>query len=152
MKTVYNYYMGKSFIIGIGAAIALLTLYFTIMLLAQASLNEALRQLYTLRLWVTPLVITFGIQVGLYSYVKDCNKRHMVSGKSTTVSTATSTTAMIACCAHHLTDILPIIGLSLVSTFLARYQVWFLAVGIASNLVGIGILSRELRKMGSYEK
>lgn len=142
MKTVY-----KSIVIGIGAGIALLALYFTVMAFTKTSLSEAIGQLYSLRFWVIPLILTFGIQIGIYVYISDCNKKHMVSGKSTAVSTTTSGTAMLACCAHHITNILPIIGLSVFATFLAKYQVWFLGLGIVSNIVGIGMLVRQLKKL-----
>lgn len=139
--------LSKSIFFGILGSISLLALYFAIMALARSSLSEALLQLKTVIAWVIPLIITFGIQVGLFVYIKDCAKKHAVSGKSTTVSAATSGTAMIACCAHHLTDILPIFGLSVLSTFLAKYQVWFLGIGIASNIAGILLLIKELKKM-----
>jgi hypothetical protein len=44
---------------------------------------------------------------------------------------------MIACCSHHLVDILPIIGLSVASAFLVRYQISFILIGVFSNLIAI---------------
>lgn len=140
-KTFY-----KPILFGISAGALLLVLYFTVMAITQTSLSVAFRQLYSLRFWVIPLVITFGIQVGVYMYIKDCNRKQMVGSKQTAVSTAASSTAMLACCAHHVVDILPIIGLSVFATFLAKYQVWFFGLGIISNLVGIGILMLQLKK------
>ncbi len=137
----------KAFIFGLLASVMLLTLYFVIMFISQASFSEAYTQLSSLALWVIPLVFTFGLQVGLYIYVKDYSKRHMVDGKTTTISSVTSGTAMIACCAHHLTDTLPIIGFSIFATFLSKYQTVFLGIGILSNLTGIGILFYQLKKM-----
>lgn len=139
--------LSKSILFGLIGSVSLLALYFAVMLLARSSVSEALLQLKTVIIWVIPLVLTFGMQVGLYVYIKDCAKKHAISGTQTTVSTATSGTAMLACCAHHLTDILPILGLSILSTFLAKYQVWFLGIGIASNIVGIAILIKQLYKM-----
>ncbi len=65
-------------------------------------------------------------------------------------SGGTSITAMVACCIHHVTDVLPILGLSVAASFLARHQRPFMLVGIAMNLIGIGVmffvLNRERRK------
>ncbi len=53
---------------------------------------------------------------------------------------------MVACCAHHLTEVLPILGLAGLSLFLTRYQIWFLGVGIASNFFGIIYLLYQIKK------
>ena len=58
----------------------------------------------------------------------------------------TSTAAMIACCAHHVTDVLPLLGLSGAAVFLAQYKVPFMVVGIISNIVGIGVMLRLIRR------
>jgi hypothetical protein len=62
----------------------------------------------------------------------------------------TSTLAMVACCAHHVTDVLPVLGLTAAATFLAQYRIAFMLVGLGTTLVGIAvmlvILFREWRK------
>ena len=65
------------------------------------------------------------------------------------VSGATSGTAMIACCAHHLADVLPILGLSGASIFLTQYQKPFLALGLSINLFGIAYILYILQKQKS---
>jgi len=66
-------------------------------------------------------------------------------------SGGTSVTAMVACCIHHVTDVLPVLGLSAAATFLTRYQHPFLLVGLGMNTVGIlvmlTVLYREYRKI-----
>jgi hypothetical protein len=47
-----------------------------------------------------------------------------------------NTVAMVACCAHHLTDILPVVGLAGAALFLGSYQSLFLLVGVLSSFVG----------------
>lgn len=131
----------RAIIIGFLASQALLIFYFLLMLLGRNSFSAALEQLQTLRLWIIPLITTFGIEVGLFSYLKG---KQEISAKSTAVSGATSGVAMVACCAHHITDILPLVGLSVFATFLTAYQPWFLALGIISNLIAIVLLLRKL--------
>ncbi|MFZ2202319.1 MAG: hypothetical protein WAV56_02870, partial [Microgenomates group bacterium] len=68
----------------------------------------------------------------------------------TAANTGMSGVSMVACCAHHLTDVLPLFGLAGLSLFLTRYQVWLLGVGIASNFVGIVYLLRQINKHKAY--
>ncbi len=65
---------------------------------------------------ILPIILGFGVQVGLFVILK---KRLFLSLSSTAPSGAlmgasgtTSTLAMAACCAHHVTDVLPILGLT----------------------------------------
>jgi hypothetical protein len=66
-------------------------------------------------------------------------------------SGGTSATAMVACCIHHVTDVLPILGISAAASFLTRYQRPFMLVGLAMNFIGIivmlAVLYRERRKL-----
>ena len=72
-------------------------------------------------------------------------------GASVGAGGATSTIAMLACCAHHVTDVLPILGLTAAATFLAQYRLAFMVVGLGTTLLGIGfmllILIRERRRI-----
>jgi uncharacterized membrane protein YidH (DUF202 family) len=57
---------------------------------------------------------------------------------------------MVACCAHHVSDLLPILGLTAAATFLAEYRTAFMLIGLGTTLAGIAvmitILHRERRK------
>ena len=107
------------------------------------------------RWYVIPIVLGFGIQAGLYTILRF--RLFMpttsigYSGAMMGASGGTSATAMVACCIHHVTDVLPILGLSAAAGFLTRYQRPFMLVGIAMNLIGIGVmlfvLYRERQKL-----
>jgi len=57
----------------------------------------------------------------------------------------TSTAAMVACCLHHVADLLPLLGLSAAASFLAAYKIPFMLVGLAMNGVGIVVIVRTIR-------
>ena len=58
---------------------------------------------------------------------------------------------MVACCAHHLADVLPIVGLSGVAVFLVEFRTPLMLLGIATNLMGIGVMLRQLMSIrGGY--
>jgi hypothetical protein len=99
---------------------------------------------------VSPTILGFGVQVALYVILK---KRIFMpvdrigpssvkntGGVVTGASGATSTIAMAACCAHHVTDVLPILGLTAVATFLAEFRLVFMWVGLVTTLVGIVVM------------
>jgi hypothetical protein len=107
------------------------------------------------RLYVVPILLGFGVQAALYSilrfrlFIPVASTGH--AGSLMGTSGSTSATAMVACCIHHVTDVLPILGLSAAASFLTRYQRPFMLIGLAMNLIGIGImlfvLYRERRKL-----
>lgn len=96
------------------------------------------------RWYVIPIVVGFGIQAALYSvlrfrlFIPIASTGH--AGSMVGASGGTSATAMVACCIHHVTDVLPILGLSAAASFLTRYQRPFMLVGLAMNLIGIGVM------------
>ena len=56
------------------------------------------------------------------------------------------TSAMLACCAHHLADILPIVGVSGAAIFLNAYKTPLLWLGVVMNLAGVAYLIWNIRQ------
>jgi hypothetical protein len=71
-------------------------------------------------------------------------------------SGGTSVTAMVVCCLHHVTDVLPILGLSAAATFLTHYQRPFMLASLGVNVIGIlvmlVILYRERKRLQPDQK
>lgn len=128
---------------GTAGAALLAGLYFGIVTWAE-SFDHALELFKQERWIVVPLILGFGVQAALYTILK---KRLFVpvvnagpSGALTGMGGTTSTAAMIACCAHHVTDVLPILGLTAAAAFLAEYQTLFMFVGLGTTLAGIAVM------------
>ena len=145
----------KPIIAGIIAALCLLLFYSVIMLLSN-SVKLALLQFYDIWYWIFILMFGFGTQVGLFVYLREIHKQKIQNlasaNASVTSSAAISGTSMVACCAHHLTDLLPIIGFSAFALFLNRYQTVFILVGVFSNMIGMLIMVRMLQKFNAKPK
>ena len=122
----------------------LLLLYFSVVILI-SGVDFAQSQFFKYWYFVVSLAIGFGVQVGLYSYLKSAIRQN-VSAKVVATSGATSTAAMISCCSHYLSNILPILGIAGVATFVSQYQVRIFWVGLAFNLVGIIIMADRIIK------
>ena len=124
---------------GLLAAGTLFGLYLLVLSLAN-SWSHAWQQYWLLKWWMTPLVVLFGIQIGLFAYLRGALKARHAAGAATgavAASGGVSTGSMIACCLHHVTEVLPLIGLSAAAVFLNTYQQAFLLLGILSSLLGL---------------
>jgi hypothetical protein len=103
---------------------------------------------------IVPIIVGFGVQAALYTilrlrlFLPAAVPAH--GGKLMGASGTTSTVAMVACCAHHVVDVLPILGLTVAATFLAQYRTPFMVMGLTTTLLGIvlmsAILLREWRR------
>ena len=114
----------------------LLAIYFGVVSLI-SGMDFALEQFAKFWYFIVLLALGFGIQVGLYTYLKNLVGQHGASGKMVAVSGTTSTAAMVSCCAHYLTNILPVLGVTGFLTVIAEYQVELFWVGLAFNAAGI---------------
>jgi copper chaperone CopZ len=138
---------------GLLGGAGLLILYLGLVSLAQGW--EHAIELLAEDAWIVgPILAGFGVQVGLYTYLKTVI--HAVgrgTGALAGAGGGTSTVSMVACCAHHVTDVLPLVGLSAAATFLAEYRIPFMLVGLGTNLIGIAVIGvlivRERRRLAA---
>ena len=137
-------------IAGILGMLALLSAYLLI-LTAVSGWNFTLDQFYTFWYFIVSLALGFGIQIGLYTYLRGAVHQGDGSGKVLAVSGTTSTAAMISCCTHYLTNILPFIGIGGFVTVVAQYQIELFWFGLASNAAGIFYIGNKVVKFAAAE-
>lgn len=134
---------------GIAGAGLLTLLYFGIVSWVESP-QHALDLFWEDRWIVTPIILGFGIQSALYIILKKglfVPVSHTgVSGALTGTGGGMSTAAMVACCAHHVTDVLPILGLAAAATFLSEYRIAFMLVGLGTTILGIAFMTIILFK------
>ncbi|MBI2047019.1 hypothetical protein HYT26_02550 [Candidatus Pacearchaeota archaeon] len=115
-------------------------------LIVLASLNFPSMALFQLKryIWLLILlVLGFGVQIGLFTYLKH---KSIVCSVTTMAGGGVSAISMILCCSHYLINILPFISLSFAS-FLTRYTFWILMFGIVSNIAGILFMLYKIASM-----
>jgi hypothetical protein len=145
--------IGLPLVAGLIGSVLLSSVYFGIVSWAESP-SHAIELFLEDKLIVTPILLGSGVQVALYVILK---KRLFLpidnigpSGALTGAGGGMSAAAMVACCAHHVTDVLPLVGLTAAATFLAEYRTAFMVVGLGTTWVGVGvmlaILFRERRK------
>lgn len=130
----------KPILFGVLGIAGLLVLYLGLVSLAEGWDHAV--DLFIEDAWlVGPIVAGFGIQIGLFTYLRTVvHAAAQGMGALAGAGGGTSTAAMVACCAHHVTDVLPLLGLSVAAAFLAEYRIPFMLVGLTTNLIGIGVM------------
>lgn len=140
---------GISIAKGIIAAAILLAVYFAILTLV-SGFSFATSQFSQFWYYIVSLAFGFGIQIGLYAYLKAAVHAKDPSGKLLAVTGTTSTAAMVSCCAHYLVNVLPILGVSALASFVGAYQIQLFWIGIAFNLGGIAYMISRIMKFKQH--
>lgn len=135
----------KPFFYGALASAILLGVYFLVLTLV-SGWNFAQSQFATFWYFIVSLAVGFGIQIGLYTHLKNLIHDKDGNGKILGVTGTTSTAAMVSCCTHYLVNILPVLGAVGLVTFVAQYQVQLFWVGLAFNLGGIFYMASKINK------
>jgi len=136
----------KPALFGAASTLGLLIFYFVILTLISGQ-NFAWAQFSQFWYFIVSLALGFGIQVGLYVYLKTILRAKSAAGKVIAVSGTTSGVAMVSCCAHYLANILPVLGAAGVASFVGQYQTEFFWVGLAFNLGGIMFIVKKIHRV-----
>jgi hypothetical protein len=133
-----NHAKWKTFLIwAVLGSTGLFVFYVFVSSLVSRSFIHSLEQFALLQPWITILVVSFGAQVGLFKLVKS---GHYMTGASGGVGGS----AMVLCCAHHVGEILPVLGASGLGLVLTAYQKDFLVLGVIINILALAYLLRIL--------
>ena len=135
---------------GLGGGLGLIAVYFGIVT-AGEGLDGVFAQFAGMWYWVLLLALGFGVQAALFAHMKIALRRKTAGATAgVAASGGVSTVAMAACCAHHVTDVLPFLGLSAASVFLVEYQTPFIVLGVFSNLFGIAMMLKTIQDHGLH--
>ncbi len=130
-------------LVGLAAAGMLVWLYLGLVTWAQ-DFTHARELAWDDRYLLGAIAFGFGLQAALYTHLRlAIHARLSRSSTATAVGgTGTSTVAMVACCAHHVADALPVLGFSGAAVFLNDYRLAFMAVGLGMNAIGVAFMLR----------
>lgn len=139
---------------GAAGALALVALYLVLVTLAQGW-RHAAELLWGDRWLVGAIAVGFGVQAGLYLHLRQTSREQLAGrpdGRLTAAGAGASSVAMLACCVHHVTDLIPLLGLSAAAVLLNQYRIPFMMVGLGVNLLGIAFMVWRLRTMHSQRR
>lgn len=146
--------MTRTIAMGTLAFAALLAIYFSVLTLV-SGWGFTVSQFKQFWYYIVPLAAGFGAQIGLYTYLKQLALNHEHCRQVAAASGTTSTAAMIACCAHYLANILPVIGMGGAIALISQFQVEIFWIGMAFNAAGLAYIGRKVvigrrHFLGSY--
>lgn len=143
--TTYTVHMSRASGYGVLAFGALLALYLAA-LTAVSGWSFTVSQLAEFWYYILPLAAGFGLQVALFTRLRQIVRRAKQAGTVVAASGTTSTAAMISCCAHYLANVAPVLGATGLVAFAAQFQVELFWVGLAFSAVGIAYVGHHLRR------
>ena len=145
---LFNKLVFLPLVFGVLGATLLQTGYFSVLSLLNSP-TYAWQQFVFLAPWLVPLLAGFGLQVGVFFYMRAFAKlaKQGITGTGPVAASAgISSGSMIACCLHHVVDVLPILGLSAVAVFLSEFQSFLLTTGVVSNIIGLSFILYTIKK------
>lgn len=134
---------------GAVASAGMLAFYATVIVVASGWSHFA-DQLRTDWYFVALIVTGFGVQVALMVELRRRHRLHAPEATATGTGASASAVGMLACCAHHLAEIAPIVGATGALAFLANYRIAFMVGGIVLNAIGIAVATRRLRQFDDH--
>ena len=136
------------FVFGGSAGILVILFNISIASLAEGSLEKGYQVFLTNGIFVYLIPIAVGIQMGLFRYHRNITTGNIVgSEKMGMAGSATSSLTMVACCLHHVSDLLPAVGFILAtSSFLIQYKDAIITVGLLANMIGSAYIARAILK------
>ncbi|MBI3015771.1 MAG: cation-translocating P-type ATPase [Candidatus Tectomicrobia bacterium] len=131
----------RSLKIGVLASLGLLGFYVGVTWLGGGRTFALLRSLLAEDgPYVAGIVSGFGVQMSLFTYLRGAMHGVVGTGASAAVATSgsgVSGTAMVACCLHHLTEILPLAGFTGAALFFSEYKRSLMSLGLVATALGI---------------
>lgn len=140
------------FVFGIIIGIFVVIFNISIASLAEGSFEKGYQAFLTNGIFIYLVPLAVSIQMGLFRYHRNIITVNIEgSEKVGMAGSATSSLTMVACCLHHVSDILPSVGLILAaSSFLIRYKDIIITIGLIVNVVGSIYIAKAIIRDRSH--
>ena len=133
-----------------GASVGMLVVIFNISIasLGEGSIKKGFEVFLTNGIFVYLIPLAVSIQMGLFRYHRNITTGNIAgSEKMGMAGSATSSLTMVACCLHHVSDILPSIGLIFAaSSFFIQYKDPIIITGLLANVAGSIYVAKAIIK------
>ena len=137
----------RSVVAGVLGAIGMIAFYVVVVGGASGSARHVIDQTSSDWYLLALVIGGFGVQVALVSELHRRYRRQAAVAAAGTAGMGASSVGMVACCAHHLAELLPFLGAAGIAAFLYDYRVAFVLMGVGVNAAGIVIAIHRLRRV-----
>jgi Co/Zn/Cd efflux system component len=136
------------FVFGIGAGILVVIFNISIASLAEGSFEKGYQTFLTNGIFVYLVPLAVSVQMGLFRYHRNITTGNVTSSEKVGMAgSTTSSLTMVACCLHHVSDILPSVGIIIAaSSFLIQYKDTIIIIGLFANVIGSVYIARAIIK------
>ncbi len=137
------------FIFGMGIGILVVLFNISVASLAEGSLKSGYEVLVSNGVFTYLIPLAVSVQMGLFRYHRNLTAEKKLCGseKVGVAGSATSSLTMIACCLHHVSDLLPTVGFIVAtSSFLIQYKNIIFIIGLSANAAGSAYIARAILK------
>jgi len=142
-------FLKNPFIFGAGIGILVILFNISVASLAEGSFRNGYQVFLTNGIFVYLIPLAVGIQMGLFRHHRNMTAEKNLCGseKVGITGSATSSLTMLACCLHHVSDLLPTAGFILAtSSFLIQYRDTIIIIGLLANVAGSAYIARAILK------
>lgn len=143
---------GASALAGLAAALAMAAFYVAVVRGASGSWAHLEQQARSDWAYLLFIVAGFGTQVTLMVELKHRHRLDRAATAAGGAGAGASTVGMVACCAHHLADLLPVLGATGAATFLTDQRVPVMLLGIAVTALGVIMAGWRLHRLTTHER
>ena len=141
-------HLKNPFVFGASTGILVILFNISVASIAEGSLEKGYQVFLTNGIFIYLIPLAVSIQMGLFRYHRNITTGNIGgSEKMGMAGSATSSLTMVACCMHHVSDLLPTVGLILAaSSFLIRYKDAIIIIGLIANIIGSAYIARAILK------
>ncbi|MEX1008129.1 MAG: hypothetical protein WD271_09845 [Acidimicrobiia bacterium] len=125
---------GSSALAGAAGGMALGMFYVVVVAWASGSWQHLIDQMQADWYLLILVIAGFGTQVALLAELRCRRRREMDAAAASGAGAGASAVGMVACCAHHVADLLPFLGAGGAATFLYDYKLSFVLAGASRDL------------------
>lgn len=135
-------FAGRSVAVGVIATVGLASFYVVVLSLlgGPGHLGEQISQD---AVWVVLLTVGFGLQASLMVELRRRHRLALQEGAAVGAAGGASALGMVACCAHHVAELAPLLGATGVAVALTAYRTPLMAVAVVITAIGIGVSIRK---------
>lgn len=144
MNTTTNHWTIPPMWWGIIGTIGMSAIIYAIQAFSMRSLSEPIFFVLDRWFFILPLVVGFGIQIGLLAAIR--RRERLVAAVPATSGTS-SVASVAACCLHNLTWFAPLAGIGGFAAILGVYQNYIFAGSIAISAIGVGVMWYQYQRM-----